>query len=142
MPLEFIYIMYAGFLIFARDVASNNGRRRLFKNLKRGRRSLARAGGSQETTRVVIHLLRSQTRLHTWLSWLRRFLLIDALPCHEFESHQGQFSILFPNLHYFLYFLFYLIFLHHFNSFPYFISALKNHQNNFFFLHYFHKMFI
>ena len=53
-------------------------------------------------------------------------------------------SFFFPNLHIFNYFLFSfdLIFSCYFNSFHIFISALKNHQNNFFLLHYFHKMFI
>src|ERR1043165_3511595 len=42
----------------------------------------------------------------------------------------------------FSYFSHILIFCIYFNSFPYFIYALKNHQKLIFFLHYFHKMLI
>jgi hypothetical protein len=141
MPLEFIYIMYAGFLIFARDVASNNGRRRLFKNLKRGRWSLARAGGSQEMTRVFFHSLRFQTVKHAstvgqgmW-TW-------DFAPGSWVRSLWAPVFILFPKLALFSIFSYFNIFAYYLISFHNFISASKNHQNNFFFLHYFHKIFI
>ena len=64
MALEFIYIMYAGFLMFARDIASKNGRRWKFKYLKRRRWSLARRRKQWKGNACIIHSLRFQTVEH------------------------------------------------------------------------------
>src|ERR1043165_5879177 len=39
----------------------------------------------------LIHSLQFSNSLHTWLSWLRRGLCIDALPGPQFESPQDRF---------------------------------------------------
>src|ERR1051325_1875284 len=102
---------------------------------------MARERGNQKATRVLIPLTPFPNSRTCQLSWSRRWFsrFEGQVPC---SNHAG--TILFTNLAFFNYFIFsyILIFSCYFNSFLYFISALKNHQNNFFFLHYFHKMFI
>ena len=85
-----------------------------------------------EATRMrrvfVIHSLQFPYTRARWLSWLRRFLLVDALTCHEFEPHRDQFCFFFPNSNYFSYFsiFFYFNILHSILIlFNIFIHALK-----------------
>ena len=52
MVLDVIFITFVWFFELARNVASNKGRRWIFKYLKGWRRSLARAGGDQRATHV------------------------------------------------------------------------------------------
>ena len=141
MVLDLIYIMYAAFLMFARDLASRHGRRRLFKYSKGWRRSLARAGRGQEATRVIFHSFRFKTQMHTWRSGQRvGFQSLKSRSSVRTMLGPILFtSLQFPHIFHIFSILTFSI---HFNFFSYFISALKIIKIIFSFLHYFHKIFI
>ena len=75
-----------------------------FEFSKRRRRLDGASGTRPGGDACKIHSLRFQTGLHTWLSWLRRSLLWDALSCPQFESHWHRFYIFFTKLMFFLLF--------------------------------------
>src|ERR1051325_91872 len=75
---------------FARTCSVEETPTLAFKNSNWRRRWMARVRGNGKATRVLIHSLCFQTRLHTWLSWLRRSLFPDALTCLQFEPCQDH----------------------------------------------------
>ena len=129
------FYLYCLCMIFdlARVIASSQGRRRIFKNLKRGRRSLARRRGNQDVTLVYNSLAPISKQLRTLAQLVKAWDFKVWRQGLQFESWQDHCIFLLQNFSYFSIFILFNIFMHFIFISIIFIMHFKIPKNIFLF---------